>query len=210
MQYNRNEALRYLGADKNDKDSKILVDTVYLKMRNEVQARYVYKRYAIKIEKDAVILGNGYKFTSKALVKHLCGCNEVILFAATLGSRIDNTIRRLTIESVAQGAAAQAVAAALIEDYCDTVQNSIITDNLLQRSRFSPGYGDWNLEEQKLLFDLLDCSKTIGLTLSDGLMMIPSKSVTAIIGLSTDAKRVSNKCMSCSNSNCSYRNLDVK
>lgn len=208
MQYNRNEALRYLGANKNDRDSKNLVDIVYLKMRNEVQARYIYKRYAIKIEKESVILENGYRFTSKDLVKHLAGCDEVILLAATLGSRIDNTIRRLTLESVAQGAAAQAVAAALIEDYCDTVQKLLVTDNLFPRPRFSPGYGDWNLEEQKLLFNLLDCPKEIGLTLSDGLMMIPSKSVTAIIGLSNDVTCASNKCKSCSNSNCPYRDLE--
>ena len=84
------------------------------------------------------------------------------------------------------------------------------TGGLLQRPRFSPGYGDWPLEEQRQLFAVLNCAKRIGLTLTDGLMMAPSKSVTAIIGLSEDAACVQNKCMTCSNINCPYRDTDIK
>ena len=127
------------------------------------------------------------------------------MLAATLGTRVDAVIRRLAVGSVAEGAAAQAVAASLIESYCDDIQSKVDTGNLKQRPRFSPGYGDWPLEEQKLLFPILDCAKRIGLTLTDGLMMAPSKSVTAIIGLSEDVACVWNKCMTCGNVNCPYR-----
>ena len=65
-------------------------------------------------------------------------------------------------------------------------------------------------EEQRQLFAVLNCAKRIGLTLTDGLMMAPSKSVTAIIGLSEDAACVQNKCMTCSNINCPYRDTDIK
>ena len=149
MEYKQKEALRYLRAKPGDKAAEILVDTVYLKLRNEVQARYVLQKHAI-------------------------------------------------------------VAAALIESYCDEVQAQAETDGLLQRPRFSPGYGDWPLEEQRQLFAVLNCAKRIGLTLTDGLMMAPSKSVTAIIGLSEDAACVQNKCMTCSNINCPYRDTDIK
>ncbi|MFR4384234.1 MAG: vitamin B12 dependent-methionine synthase activation domain-containing protein [Phascolarctobacterium sp.] len=92
----------------------------------------------------------------------------------------------------------------MIESYCDDIQSKVDTGNLKQ-SGFSPGYGDWPLEEQKLLFPILDCAKRIGLTLTDGMMMAPSKSVTAIIGLSEDVACVWNKCMTCGNVNCPYR-----
>lgn len=209
MKYNRKEALRYLRADIKDEQSKILVDTVYLKIRNEVQARCIIKKYNITIDKNGINLDCGLRFTSKDLATHLSGCSQVLLLAATLGSRVDTAIRRLTLESVAEGAAAQAVAAALIESYCDEIQAKEDTEGLLQRPRFSPGYGDWDLIEQKLLFKVLDCSKIIGLTLTDGLMMVPSKSVTAVIGLSTDVKCIWNKCMTCGNINCPYRNTEI-
>lgn len=205
MDYNRKEALRYLRARPDDETAGILADTVYLKLRNEVQARSVLQKHSITVDEAGVTLDTGVRFTSRDLARHLKGCDKALLLAATLGSRVDVAIRRLALGSVAEGAAAQAVAAALIESYCDSVQAQADTDGLAQRPRFSPGYGDWRLEEQRLLFPVLDCAKRIGLTLTDGLMMAPSKSVTAIIGLSEDVACVWNKCMTCGNVNCPYR-----
>lgn len=205
MEYNRKEALRYLRARPQDEAAGILVDTVYLKLRNEVQARSVLQKHSITVDEAGVTLDTGVRFTSRDLARHLRGCEKALLLAATLGSRVDVAIRRLALGSVAEGAAAQAVAASLIESYCDSVQAQADTEGLAQRPRFSPGYGDWRLEEQRLLFPVLDCAKRIGLTLTDGLMMAPSKSVTAIIGLSDDVACVWNKCMTCGNVNCPYR-----
>ena len=205
MEYNRKEALRYLRARPDDEAAGVLVDTVYLKLRNEVQARSVLQKHSITVDEAGITLDTGVRFTSRDLARHLKGCDKALLLAATLGSRVDVAIRRLALGSVAEGAAAQAVAAALIESYCDSVQAKADTDGLAQRPRFSPGYGDWRLEEQRLLFPVLDCAKRIGLTLTDGLMMAPSKSVTAVIGLSEDVACVWNKCMTCGNVNCPYR-----
>lgn len=205
MEYNRREALRYLRARPGDQDAQVLVDTVYLKLRNEVQARHVLQKQRVQVDAEGVTLANGVRFTSRDLAAHLKGCQEALLLGATLGSRVDAAIRRLALGSVAEGAAAQAVAAALIESYCDEVQAKYDTGGLAQRPRFSPGYGDWDLAEQRLLFPVLNCSKLIGLTLTDGCMMAPSKSVTAIIGLSEDVQCVWNKCMTCGNINCPYR-----
>lgn len=205
IEYNRKEALRYLGAKPNDKQAENLVDIAYLKLRNEVQARHIIQKHSCIVDAEGVTLDCGVRFTSADLARHLKGCSEVLLLAATLGSKVDVAIRRTALESVAEGAAAQAVGAALIESYCDSVQSKADTGALAQRPRFSPGYGDWSLEEQKLLFSVLNCSKNIGLSLTDGMMMAPSKSVTAVIGLSEDVACVWNKCMTCGNKNCPYR-----
>lgn len=205
VEYNRKEALRYLGAKPDDKQTEILVDVAYLKLRNELQPRHIIQKHSCKIDGEGITLDCGVRFNSRDLARHLKGCNEVLLLAATLGSRVDIGIRRTALESVAEGAAAQAVGAALIESYCDNVQAAVDTGELRQRPRFSPGYGDWSLEEQGLLFSVLNCSKNIGLSLTDGMMMAPSKSVTAVIGLSKDVACVWNKCMTCGNKNCPYR-----
>lgn len=205
MDFNRREALRYLRARPDDKDAQVLVDTVYLKFRNELQARHVLTKTKVTVDTEGITLANGTRFTSRDLAAHVQGCEEVLLLGATLGSRVDAAIRRLALGSVAEGAAAQAVAAALIESYCDEVQAKFDTGGLAQRPRFSPGYGDWDLAEQRLLFPVLNCAKLIGLTLTEGCMMAPSKSVTAVIGLSEDVQCVWNKCMTCGNINCPYR-----
>ena len=54
--------------------------------------------------------------------------------------------------------------------------------------RFSPGYGDLPLAMQREVMDALDCGRTVGITLSDSLLMTPSKSVTAIIGMKEKEK----------------------
>lgn len=205
MDFNRREALRYLRARPDDKEAQLLLDTVYLKLRNEVQARHVLQKHRVAVDATGVTLESGTRFNSSDLAAHLKGCEEALLLGATLGSRVDAAIRRLALGSVAEGAAAQAVAAALIESYCDEVQAKFDTGGLAQRPRFSPGYGDWDLVEQRLLFPVLNCAKLIGLTLTEGCMMAPSKSVTAVIGLSEDVQCVWNKCMTCGNINCPYR-----
>ena len=205
MEFNRKEALRYLRARPNDKEAQALVDTVYLKLRNEVQARHVLQKHRVAVDATGVTLESGTRFNSRDLAAHLKGCEEALLLGATLGSRVDAAIRRLALGSVAEGAAAQAVAAALIESYCDEVQARFDTGGLAQRPRFSPGYGDWDLAEQRLIFPVLNCAKLIGLTLTEGCMMAPSKSVTAVIGLSEDVQCVWNKCITCGNINCPYR-----
>ena len=197
--------MRYLRARPDDKEAQLLVDTVYLKLRNEVQARHVLQKYRVAVDATGVTLEGGTRFNSRDLAAYLKGCEEALLLGATLGSRVEAAIRRLALGSVAEGAAAQAVAAALIESYCDEVQARFDTGGLAQRPRFSPGYGDWDLAEQRLLFPVLNCAKLIGLTLTEGCMMAPSKSVTAVIGLSEDVQCVWNKCMTCGNINCPYR-----
>lgn len=52
------------------------------------------------------------------------------------------------------------------------------------RPRYSPGYGDLSLDVQSSFLKALNAQKTIGLFLSEGGVMQPEKSVTALMGLS--------------------------
>ena len=75
MNFNHKEAMRYLRADPEDKTISILVDTVYLKMRNEVQARNVVQKYKCKVDGEGVTLDCGVHFTSTNLDLILSTCN---------------------------------------------------------------------------------------------------------------------------------------
>ena len=78
----------------------------------------------------------------------------------------------------------------MIEAYCDACQKELSTEaakeGLYLRSRFSPGYGDFSLDYQKELLILLDAPKRIGLTVTDSMMLTPTKSVTAVMGLTAE------------------------
>ena len=49
--------------------------------------------------------------------------------------------------------------------------------------RFSPGYGDMPIEIQVDILQLLDASRRLGMVLTESNLMIPTKSITALIGM---------------------------
>ena len=160
MKYDRAEAVRYMGAKKDDNEAAVLADLAYLQLRNEVRPRSCWQIFACRVDDAGVTLvDNGMRFESKNLAGHLQGCQKAAVLAATLGSNADTVLRRLALTNVAQAAAAQAVCAALIESYCDETEAEIAAAaGLHLKPRFSPGYGDWRLEDQRQLLMLLDLS----------------------------------------------------
>ena len=191
ISFNKNEALRYFRARPGDAQAEAAIDSAYSKLRKELQPRYTVKEFGCRADGESVVLDNGTVFRSRALARYVGDAKKLFLFGATLGSRVDITLRRMSLTSVAEAGAGQAVAAALIETYCDDccneLQNQLPAGKQL-KWRFSPGYGDWPLEEQKILFPVLDCAHTIGLTLTESCMMAPIKSVTAVIAVENVSK----------------------
>ena len=164
-----------------------------------------------------MILENGTEFVSSGLARHLEGCDALLLFGATLGARVDTALRRISIRSIAEGAAAQAVASSLIESYLDQQEilwKEDLPDTWQYRSRFSPGYGDWDLGEQQKIFRLLNCPKTIGLTLTAGASWPHQKrhggdrhrpERERAPGNGNGPLREENKCAACGNVDCPFR-----
>ncbi len=72
--------------------------------------------------------------------------------------------------------------------------------------RASPGYGDWNIKEQRSIFDLLDGEK-IGVTLTPSSMMVPRKSISFAIDIAEKPARMrsENSCRNCDLDTCAYR-----
>ena len=130
--------------------------------------------------------------------------------AATLGNGIDRLLSRYTRLQISKAAVFQAVAAAAIEGYCNDCQNELSAKlaggGLYPRPRFSPGYGDLPLSVQQDFLGVLNASRTVGIVLSPGGVMIPEKSVTAVMGVSRDNTRCHIEgCENCGRTDCAYR-----
>lgn len=206
---NKREILRYLGAAPDTEQ----LDDLIAKAEREVTAaavpRHVFQRLPVMVRSNAVTVG-GTELVSRDLAAHLQGCSEVFLFAMTLGAGIDSLIRRYSLTEMPLVPVLQACSAAYTEECADVAQREIEqiarAENLYLRPRYSPGYGDFKLEYQKFLFAALDISKKIGVSLTDDCLMIPFKSVTAIIGLSPDPSLCHvGKCMTCTAADCPFR-----
>lgn len=160
-----------------------LVDSAIEKVESEVQPKTLYRIFDCSVSENGVEI-KGYTFKSKRLAENLKGCSRVVLFGATLGIACDRMINLSVLDNLSMGIALQAAAAQKIEEVCNNLEEEIKAQHKITlRQRFSPGYYDLDITEQKKVFELLELTKRIGITLTDTFEMLPAKSVTAFIGI---------------------------
>lgn len=182
---NKADILRYMRVSSKTNDEKILalVDEAIEKINNTVMPKTLYKIFDCKVTDNQLVIGDNV-FCSKKLAENLKGCTRVVMFGATLGVECDRLIKVASTTDVAMAMALQAVAADKIEEVCDDLEEKIKKEhNVTLRQRYSPGYFDLDITSQKTFFSMIDITKRIGLTLTDTCEMVPTKSVTAFIGI---------------------------
>lgn len=211
MELRRSEIWRYLGyrgKTPGEREQRE-IERVALNMQRYIAPRHIYSQKPCVVFADRVQI-EGVIFQSRMLARALAQCEEVLLLAATLGSEADQMVRRYQVQSMADAAIAQAVCAEMLESYLDGICAGIAKQQeqqgLFLGARFSPGYGDLALESQKEFFALLDCTRRLGISLTAGGMMTPTKSVTAFLGLSRVCrKRQARSCDVCDRRECAFR-----
>ena len=176
-EFNKKEISRYAG---NLQDEALLAECI-----SEVSDKLVYNVCYQKFpfEKQCETLNLGFAQVNSAdLAKNLDGCDGILLFAATVGVELDRLIMKYCKISPVKALIFQAIGTERIEKLCDQFCKDMAKEENI-KPRFSPGYGDLPLDLQKELFAALECGKNIGLTLNDSMLMSPTKSVTAIVGI---------------------------
>ena len=212
IETNRKEIWRYLGYKGREPDGRVKerIEQCLDRLGRVVTPGFLSDEFDLAFPGENEMTFAGIRVRSRHLFRNLCGCRRVVLFAATLGIGPDRLIARAGVNSPSDMVIYQAAAAAMIESYCDRKNEEIRCmaeeKGLFCRPRFSPGYGDFALEYQRELLQVLGAAKRIGITLTDSLLMMPSKSVTALIGLSEQDKADGSvKCMSCEKKDCVFR-----
>jgi hypothetical protein len=209
---NQSEALRYMGYHSEDVAESIqtVVNECESALLGCINPGYTYKIFKINhTDKGVEIDGSNVILSGNSIRTHLEGCDGIILLAATLSGEADKTIRRYEITDMTKALAADALASAAIEQVCNAAEEEIkdSIEGKFMTWRFSPGYGDLPIELQPQLLALADAQRQIGLTATQNNILIPRKSVTAIIGLSdTPLPRKRQGCAICSmNKTCQFR-----
>ena len=196
------ETARYMGV-KGDPDGNVrrLIEKADVTARNRIIPKYVYRVSSVEILSDGIRLaGCGVNLPGNDIKEHLEGCEKAVVFAATLSAEADKLIRMAEVSDMAEALAMDCVCSALIEQICDKAEEEIFRDvtAAYRTWRFSPGYGDLPISVQQELLNALNAQKRIGLTVTPESIMIPSKSVTAVIGISENPVRErTGKCEFC-------------
>ena len=178
LQINKSELEARIGKNIDIADYISLINT----FNDAAIYKFAYVRVAVKIENSSCIFDNNISVKSTSLSKVLNGCKEAVFFIVSAGVSTDRLILKAGIESQLKAFLLDAVGSSMIEACADRV-NDIITENLRCTKRFSPGYSDFPLEFQSVILNRLKGQATVGVSLSENLLMTPMKSISAVIGI---------------------------
>ncbi len=184
IEVNKRMALRFMGC-KDDNISGVMEEIYEDCLReyySSAELKAVYRKTSVSFKKGNVIGFDFGDIESESLCKSLAGCNIAYVFAATAGQKVDRSIKRFGLSSEAESMIFSCIASSGVECWCDYVNEELAKKHKL-RPRFSPGYGDVPLSVQPDILSFLDATRKIGISLTGSLMMVPVKSVTAIIGI---------------------------
>lgn len=185
---NKSEIYRYLGYKTGmdlPKEIETSVEEILDNVLKQSVPKVCYKYFETKVGEQ---IDFGFmSVESKELASNLEGCTETVIFGATIGIYTDRQIQKELILSPSRALIYQSVGGTVVEAVCDEF-NEWIRQKEKEKGRvicprFSPGYGDVALSIQKNIVQELSLAKLAGITLTDSLLMIPEKSVTAIIGI---------------------------
>ncbi len=214
LEISKSEIMRYLGYKKGSSDKRLdveIMDAVE-ELQRTALFNYVYRDFDVKKDENSLIFKDSSIMTeSKKLRSHLINSNRAVVMAVTLGFQVEKKFKYYTKLDLSKGIVYEACAAALIEELCDYVQREIEAEASEEgyyiTDRYSPGYGDLSLEVQPHIIKALDAQKRIGLSTTENHILIPRKSVTAIIGLTVEDDNPTIGCKDCNkNDDCDYKN----
>ncbi|MBU3114234.1 vitamin B12 dependent-methionine synthase activation domain-containing protein [Clostridium lacusfryxellense] len=215
MVIDKKEVLRYLGYKNQEIDRKMmdLVDECCYEIIDISKPSSVYEIFDIERNNDELLLiGSTLVLKDKDIKDLLVNSVKCAVMAATLGSAVDIKLAYYSRFNITKGVIMDACASTAIEYICDELQDKImknaLQDNLYITTRYSPGYGDFSIANGAEILNVLDAYKKIGLTITENSIMLPRKSVTALIGLSKVKNFKSHTgCESCKNVGCEFRKV---
>jgi hypothetical protein len=148
-----------------------------------------YRMFPIRaVEAAAVKLAEGIEFPGKSLARLLARSASAILMAATSGCKITDEISRLQqagemTKALVYDAAASEITDAGLDWLTAFIRRPLTRQGQsLTHMRFSPGYGDLGLENQRIMVQALELEK-YGVKLTESCLLVPEKTVTAIMGI---------------------------
>ena len=211
MDLNVSEALRYLGV-RGAPDPPLLsqLSAAADRLARAAPPRWVWRAYPLAFGPEGPALeGAGLALPGEMAARMLEGCAQAAVLICTLGAAFEALLRAEQARGMARAALLDACGSAWVEAGCDEAQAEISArfPGLHSTDRFSPGYGDLPLSLQRDICGALDAPRRLGVQVTDSLLLNPSKTVTAVIGLSDRPQPARIRgCAYCDlRENCQYR-----
>ncbi len=132
---------------------------------------------------------------------NLKNSDTIVFIISTLGNELE-TLSKIYMDSndILNGYLIDKIGSELVETLADKteiyLQEFIEPYELKMTNRYSPGYCGWNVSDQQKLFSLLP-DKFCNVSLNEDSLMIPIKSISAVIGIGKNVERKNYQCSIC-------------
>lgn len=152
----------------------------------------------------------GLDFIPDAIIAHkFKGCPLFAIIIGSVGSEMDSWLESYRMgDDIMKAFVSDAIGSTIAETICsiglEKLRNSMAEVGLKVTNSYSPGYCGWHVSEQKMLFSLLPES-FCGITLTDSSLMLPIKSVSAVVGVAQNAEMRPYGCAICKKKDCFRR-----
>lgn len=197
LRLDRAEALRYLGYTGQELDEVLCArfERLVESCERTLHPACVHAVFAIDEERSCwdgdgahvAFVGIPLMLEGCSIAAHLRGARKAALMACTLGAAGERELRKYGALGPTDALLYDAAASALIEAAADAEEAAVAEQasavGLHANFRFSPGYGDLPLMVQPAFLAALDATRRIGLSVTKNNLLVPTKSITAVIGL---------------------------
>ena len=189
-----------------------LVDDYIENYHDLIAPSYSYTiRNIESVEGNRIDIGDSIMLESRKLARLLERCNMVAVFALTIGNYLEDMVAYLAEKGlILQATVLDAIGSGTAEKLAAQVEGKVrinagLEGQVISR-RFSPGYCDWDVSQQGLIFRALEDNIT-GIKLTESMLMIPRKSVSGIIGIGLPGNEIEeyNPCVTCLKKDCPGR-----
>ena len=204
------EALRYIGAAKADAETRRLAEETAGILEEHLRPRALWRAFRLERSAEGFLLPEaGVTLPGTLAEKMLAECDTAVLLVCTLGAGFERLEKEWEKRDMARAAVMDACGSAWTETVCDEAEKEIRErfPGRFMTDRFSPGYGDLPLSLQSDILRATDAGRKLGITVNDSFLLLPCKSVTAVIGLSDFPQGAKIRgCAYCAlRENCEYR-----
>lgn len=176
-----------------------------------IEPSYSYVIRGIKsVRGSRVFIEGSVTFRSNVIARLLKQCQKVAVFVVTIGSRLGDVVRQLAGDGLmVQASVLDVIGSDAAETLANVVRDIIgkeaVAEGLGISQRFSPGYCDWKVSQQKMVFRAMD-GETSSVRLTDGCLMVPQKSISGIVGIGPrNEVEGYNPCLTCKKHDCVAR-----
>lgn len=189
-----------------------MIDDVISQASQHCEIRAGYRLVDVKkpVDRhDGLYVGGTFFTMQKIVTGQLKKAERVAVFVCTIGPGMEAWARQLLREGdAALSYVVDTIASVTVETATDRLHDHIgrhmLARGMRITNRYSPGYCDWSVSEQSLLFSLLP-ENFCGVTLTESAFMVPMKSVSGMVGVGAGVKRVDYVCDTCGMKDCTYR-----